>query len=234
MDLRKSFLGTALLLFATTSNAAIISVSDSIFGADSVTRDTVSDLEWLDVTLSINRSYNDVSSQFGSGGDFEGWRYATGIEFATLWDNILGNNPSKSLNQVQLPGDDESLDPYIQMLGDTYEADWINRFGTNQHAYYGKAFGDYNTSSWGIIADNSTATQYFTAWAHDGSESIPGYQDFTWANYSGVTATETFGNIGSWLVRASTPSVSVPEPSIIALFGAGLIGLGIARRKVRT
>ena len=36
------------------------------------------------VTRSICRSYNDVSSQFGFGGDFEGWRYASPEEIYSL------------------------------------------------------------------------------------------------------------------------------------------------------
>ena len=73
----RTILGASGLLFGSVANSAIISVTDPIFGADSVTQDTVSGLDWLDVNLSVNRSYIDVSTQFGIGGDYEGWRYAT-------------------------------------------------------------------------------------------------------------------------------------------------------------
>ena len=67
--------------FIFTFLSTLFQANAAIIDNGSYTTDTESGLDWLDVTLSINRSYSDVSSQFGSGGDFEGWRYATGIEF---------------------------------------------------------------------------------------------------------------------------------------------------------
>jgi len=49
--------------------------------------DTLSGLDWLDVTQSVNRSFNDVSAQFGTDGDYEGYRYATGLEYNGLVKN---------------------------------------------------------------------------------------------------------------------------------------------------
>ena len=46
-----------ILLVSGQVGAAIISSNDSVFGVDSVTQDSESGLDWLDVTLSINRSF---------------------------------------------------------------------------------------------------------------------------------------------------------------------------------
>lgn len=74
----------ALALAAAPAQAILVSQSDTVFGADSVTLDTGTGLEWLDVNTSVNRSFNDVSGQFGAGGDFQSWRYATGAEVLNL------------------------------------------------------------------------------------------------------------------------------------------------------
>lgn len=73
-------------LLAIPSQATMHSMSDPVFGTDSVTLDDVTQLQWLDVPLSANISYNDIITEFGSGGSFEGWRHATLAEadaFAT-------------------------------------------------------------------------------------------------------------------------------------------------------
>jgi hypothetical protein len=49
------------------------------------TTDTATGLDWLDLTASKNLSFQDVSSQFGPGGIFAGYRYATVAEVRTLW-----------------------------------------------------------------------------------------------------------------------------------------------------
>ena len=63
--------------FQTQSFAALEERSDPDFGAGSITYDSATGLEWLDVDFSANLSYNFVSNQFGEEGDFEGFRYAT-------------------------------------------------------------------------------------------------------------------------------------------------------------
>jgi hypothetical protein len=49
------------------AHAAFVSLFDIRYGVDSVTLNTESGLRWLDVPLSLNRSYNDVAVQFGRG-----------------------------------------------------------------------------------------------------------------------------------------------------------------------
>ena len=51
------------------------------------TTDTDQNLLWLDLTSSQGRSFDDVSSHFGVGGDFQGWRHATISEVTTLFTN---------------------------------------------------------------------------------------------------------------------------------------------------
>ena len=51
--------------------AAVISVDHPTFGPGTLTRDTDQGLDSLDLALSLDRSSNNVSGEFGAGGDFQ-------------------------------------------------------------------------------------------------------------------------------------------------------------------
>jgi len=74
------------LLSLNVAHAELIS-QDSAFGVDTITLDTDTNLQWLDVDLTANRSFDDVAAQLGPGGEFEGFRHATVDEIMTLWVN---------------------------------------------------------------------------------------------------------------------------------------------------
>src|SRR4051794_27118202 len=75
----------AFAFFAAIQSA--LAVTLPLVDEGSITYDPNTGLRWLDVTQSTNRSFNDVSSQFGRGGDFYGYRYATAAEVGTLFMN---------------------------------------------------------------------------------------------------------------------------------------------------
>ena len=77
-------------LFCGPLNAQLTTGNDAVFGNDSITIDPTSGLDWLDLTFSIGRSYADVGTQFGVGGEFEGWRYATQADLTVLFLSSAG------------------------------------------------------------------------------------------------------------------------------------------------
>ena len=88
----KSIIGaacTCLLVVSFNANASIISVDWKVSDDNSITRDTTSGLDWLDLTETSNRSYNDVSTKFGAGEEFDGWRYANTDEISRFWDSFV-------------------------------------------------------------------------------------------------------------------------------------------------
>ena len=58
---------------------------DSEFGPGTITHDTDTGIDWLDLTLTTSRSVNDITDQLVPGGEFEGFRYATTADITTLW-----------------------------------------------------------------------------------------------------------------------------------------------------
>lgn len=90
----------AVLLVSTTVNAALVSVYWQSRGDNLITRDTVSGLDWLDLTETNNMSYVTVYQSLSVGSQFEGWRYATNNEVVSLWENFNIDLSSDALSQV--------------------------------------------------------------------------------------------------------------------------------------
>ena len=90
MSIKSILLATTAIVISNSTNAALVGVSDAAMDflgtaedGFNITRDTSTNLEWLDWSLTLNRSYNNVFAQT-QGGDLDGWRYATESEFESL------------------------------------------------------------------------------------------------------------------------------------------------------
>lgn len=79
-------LAAALFLIATTgsANAELLAVDLFTQGDGLLTYDTGTGLYWLDLTVTVNMSYNDVLNELNEGGSLEGFRYATTADIDTL------------------------------------------------------------------------------------------------------------------------------------------------------
>jgi hypothetical protein len=71
-----------------------------------VTEDTITGLQWLDVTLTAGRTVDDIVGNDGNdelapGEDFEGWRHATTIEVD--FASSLGIRRTKSSGAASIP-----------------------------------------------------------------------------------------------------------------------------------
>ncbi len=83
------YMGIAAVGLAVSSAHAIVTEEDLYTSGDQlITLDTDGGFEWLDMGETLGRTFYDVSSEFGLGGDFEGWRYATGPEVIKFWMHI--------------------------------------------------------------------------------------------------------------------------------------------------
>ena len=210
--MRKFIIGAVSVFLAVVSinaSASVVSTDWQVSGDNLVTQDTTSGLEWLSFTQTINTSRDYVLSQLSSGGQYDGWRYATDNEVVDLWTNF---GFDLSINQSPTVGvASAGLISAANLLGNTSNL-------LNSSIYDYGAIGvtanlvgidQYNVmGAWHYLVDNSTY-----------------YATVVSPNY---VLTDSLTPAGHYLVRTSV----VPVPAAVWLFGSGLIGIiGIARRK---
>ena len=110
----------AISLGLRTVEAALVQDNDPNMGAGddgyNLTLDTDTGLKWLDLTLSVFRSYNNVAANLGPGGDFEGYRIATETEILSLWTHAGINYTGNYIDTVN----QQAITDLIPLLGNTY------------------------------------------------------------------------------------------------------------------
>ena len=188
---------TALLL-STSVNAALIDNG-------SYTTDTVSSLDWIDLSITDTNPYN-LAPSLNSG-----WRHATNNEVANLFGILFdgyydteGNGSSYIANGAYA---DQTTDVsnFISLFGSTYEA-------TDQSLIL--SIGMYLDENNVLRAMGVNTSSY--VFGIDLNSDMSPYLD------------TSHQNVGVFMVRTSV----VPVPSAVWLFGSGLIGLaGFGRRK---
>ena len=204
----------ALLGISISSvNAALMSADDAVFGIGSITRDTASGLEWLDLTKSSGISYSYVSTRLGSGQEFDGWRYAASTDVETFFNNAGGTGPYTGAY-----GSHQNwMVPLLALWGENAN------FG-------GSGNGDSGgTRSLAILSDSAgPGFRWLTNIFYLDDLIRPSY-----AKIFNDSISEAYDqhNIGHALIR-DAPLSTVPIPATIWLFGPALIGLvGFSKRK---
>ena len=200
------------ILFTTPSHAASTDFIDN----GSYTTDTISSLDWLDVTTSLNQSYSYINTQFGLGGEYEGWSYATRTNFLDMVSNYTDVSKSTHLEGF-VDYSNQELNGLWEMLGaTTYE------FLPSIHEMIVIE---------GYVKDDSSDLTHLASMLifndlHEQSSSQSSYVvngDGGWADFE-------YPYFGSFLVR-NTTLIATPIPAAAFLFAPALLGfLGLRRR----
>jgi len=74
------------LILSSHSNAALVERDLWTLGDARITFDWISGLDWLDVTATLNQSWDTVKNRLVSGGDLDGFRLATIQELSQFLD----------------------------------------------------------------------------------------------------------------------------------------------------
>jgi hypothetical protein len=141
-NLKSAAIGATMCIAAASltfgsAHAALMSGDDPVHGVGSITIDTVNNLEWLDLTLSLNVSFNGALAQFGAGGTFEGFRHATAAEILALSNEAglsLGQSAANYLPAITLQaliGSLGNASPYLGTEGHYDDPTVFSQVGRN-------------------------------------------------------------------------------------------------------
>lgn len=202
-----TFLFTVFSIFSV-SKAAIISVDWRDTGDNLITRDTVSDLDWLDLTETNNMSYNTVVTQLGMGKQFDGFRYATAAEVVTLWSRFGIDLEASAPRTIY-----NFIDPAV----------------ATATIYLGNTAHEYSSTSYPHGAIGMIADLYFGNPYNMGAFTTSlGYTKYRTAFSTYLSPDYQGAELGSYLVRPA----AVPIFGVVWLFSSGILVLfGMARRK---
>jgi hypothetical protein len=194
-------LGLALLPYGARSD--LVSMDDPQFGPGTVTLDTRTGLQWLDLPLSLGMSYDYASSLMAPGGLFAGYRHATSPEVESLFVSAgipyigHGGQSSSSNNAPAL-----SL---LSLIGSTFSQNgYPGALGYTSSTTYAPNFRDYEVL-------------YCTL--------VDGVPEFVAGLGGGSISSTSNPSYGQWLV-------AIPEPSGVCFLAWGLLAM-VFRRALR-
>lgn len=234
------------LSFTSEASLLITSSGGQFEDFGNSTLDIQTGIEWLDVTETTNRSYDDVYADIMTeGGQFEpnSWRYASAREIEELAMNWFGFDASQIVFTYLQGGSASDLDDFVSTFGDTMLgfAEDVGARITFDEESAGFTYGLINSTELFEGSIEPTRSLSFFSdmnYLMEGGERYDG-PDIVAAQYGFVGTYESYPELGSFLIRefsgskasAYVQEVSEPE-SFFLMFGAAMAMLFWGNRRV--
>ena len=204
-------LGIVVLSAPAKARATLFSLNDLTYGVGAFTQDTQTGLQWLDLSLTLNKSMNDIIANSGTGGSYAGLRYATQDEVWNLFSNagispVLGTFDNKARYDAERA--------LLDLIGFGNKSNMLGITGTGPV----NPFDIYVVASLYVNAD-IVNNLYLS------SSSIGAYVQSVL-----ITSNSQDPSLGSFLVREA-PSAPTPEPSTFLLLGSVIAAAGFLRKR---
>ena len=214
-----------ILVVTSLSNIAIAGLIENTDDDSFIDKST--GLEWMDFGINNHRSFNYVASQLSDGGDYYGWSLATMELVYEMWGNaFLGKGADETPNFFG------SGQLYVETSSSTTSNVLTSVFSAMSYNVRIDEGGrsDYNVSMGYFIGINGLS--YVEARQHQGSNYTK-YWETDRAFLNDSTNNNGAKNMADELLSTLLvkKSVNVPEPSTLAIFAFGVIGLASRRYK---
>lgn len=218
----KKVILTLCLVISGTAHSALITYNGYTLDTDTNIV-TGGGLEWLQWDQTQGKSINEAITQYNAAG----WKLASNTQMAALFraftfNTTLMDNTYVGTSGSYVSGSDISIwDNFIALFADTSNV---------PPEYFGTGYDSMQFAQAVYGSDEDADGYYKTAYVRSdfvystGGEAQP----LAVLRNDAFTNTSLQGATGVALVR----SASVPEPSTIAIFALGMLGLGM-RSKVR-
>jgi hypothetical protein len=200
-------LSTLVLSLGAAAASPVLTERDwKTAGDKMLTYDSTTQFEWLDVTQSMNRTFANAASQFGSGGAFQGFRHATWAEVLAF---MADSGISSSVNGANLA----AAYTLMGMIG-----------GVNYEPTYPFRSTDAFTSD--VVPGFPNARLLGSLVINTGLSAGPSatLDEMFDVNFR-------YPTVGHWLLRDTAALVPEPETWAMLLAGLGLLGFAARRGK---
>lgn len=231
--MKNKFLNTTLVagiclasVMTSVAYAGLI-VNDA---SDSYVTDTVTGFDWLDMSYTDGKSFNDVTGLLSedritdSLGD-GGWEIASKAEVLDLllhqnsdvafpFDETVSRNLSNYLSFVELK---DWLTPTFESVINNVTHSMIRGYTSDINAAHSKNYGDQLTIQFGGSSNQVSVGRGYLA-----------------VDAVGRVESEANGAWGTFLVRKTTgedEATKIPEPTTLAMFALGFFGLALRKKR---
>jgi hypothetical protein len=203
-----------------SAQATLLGRDLNAIGDGLLTRDTVTGLDWLDVTQTKGRSFDEVLAGFGNYTTQQGFRFATTSEVSSLFSSALaGKNSifvSAPNNTIDLPQGYFAAQEIHTLLGLTSSqsipAGGFVSGGVTLQSTEGYVSNSNTLGQAGLATISSSRTRVSFTVSPVGRVSRDSGNGQVNVRSSEVTSSPQYA---SFLVRSSAPVAATPEPSIL-------------------